>query len=102
MEIDDTIAEERVDLRPLIGLTRGLSVADIETIAIEAIRTHRRLVNRAQELYEALPESYQQGEASGGAQHLEYVKATIDMHAQMSILTTLVQILGYTPTVRDN
>lgn len=102
MEINDTNAEGNVELRPLIGLMRGLSLADLEALTIDAIRAHRSLVSKAQELFDALPNTYQIGEVCGGEQHLTYVRATIDMHAQMSVATTLVRILGYTPTVRDN
>lgn len=99
MDLEGTIADGPVDIRALIGLTRGLPAADIESLVVEGIGMHRRLVRHAQGLFEALPEPYRNGEAAGGPQHLEYVRATIDMHAQMSVVTTLLQILGYTPTV---
>jgi TraR antiactivator len=102
MAFDNSDAEERIELRPLVSLTRGLTLADLETITIDAIRTHRCLVDKAQSLFEALPDNCGTADASGGMQHLAYIKAAIDMHAQMSAVTTLVQLLGYMPNVHNN
>jgi hypothetical protein len=35
----------------------------------------------------------------GGPQHLRYIEASIEMHAQMSAVSTLISMLGYIPTV---
>ncbi len=42
------------------------------------------------------------GKAAGGVQHLEYIEAMIEMHAQMSALNTLLGILGYVPKIAVN
>lgn len=90
------------ELRPVIGLTRGLDTVDIETLTVNAIRLHRQLVEKAEQLFQALPADLKTGKAFGGEQHLEYVEAMIAMHAQMNVLDTLVRILGYIPNVSVN
>ncbi|MBO0128358.1 transcriptional repressor TraM [Agrobacterium sp. OT33] len=102
MEADVTTLTHEVELRPVVGLTLGLPVEDLETLTIDAIRSHRRLVERADELFQALPENYKSGEAAGGKQHLQYIEASIEMHAQMSALSTLLSVLGYIPKVSVN
>lgn len=86
----------------MIGLTRGLPSADIESLAVNAIRLHRQLVEKADKLFQVLPDDYKAGTATGGEQHLEYIEAMIEMHAQMSAVNTLVGILGYIPKVSVN
>lgn len=102
MESEDVTLSEGVELRPVVGLTLGLPPADLESLTVDAIRTHRRLVEKADELFQALPESYRSGELIGGPQHLRYIEASIEMHAQMSAVTTLISILGYIPKVTVN
>ncbi|MCM2452915.1 transcriptional repressor TraM [Agrobacterium vitis] len=102
MELEDAIVTNRVALRPLIGLTRGLPPADLEAITSDAIRTHRQLVEKADELFQALPETYKTGKEAGGPQHIRYIEASIEMHAQMSALNTLISILGFIPKVVVN
>lgn len=102
MELEDVTVTEAVELRPLIALTRGLPPADLETITIDAIRTHRQLVEKADELFQALPETYKTGKEAGGPQHVRYIEASIEMHAQMSAVSTLVSILGFIPNVVVN
>ncbi|TWF43440.1 transcriptional repressor TraM [Neorhizobium alkalisoli] len=88
-----------VDLRPLIGLLNGVSEPVIERLASDAVRKHRDLVERAETLFNDLPDDVKMGRQAAGEDHLAYLKATIDMHAQMSALTTLLKILGRTPSV---
>lgn len=102
MESEDVTVSKEVELGPVVGLTRGLPPADLENLTIDAIRTHRRLVEKADELFQALPEGYKSGELTGGPQHLCFIEASIEMHAQMSALTSLLSILGYVPKVTMN
>lgn len=90
------------ELRPVIGLTCGLATADVETLTVNAIRLHRRLLRKADQLFQALPEDYRTGKANGGVQHLEYIEAMIEMHAQMSAVNTLLGVLGYIPKMAAN
>ncbi len=87
------------ELRPVIGLTRGLTKPEVETLTVNAVRLHRQLVEKADQLFQALPDDFQKGKSTGGAQHLEYIEAMIEMHAQMGSLNTLIGVLGYIPKV---
>jgi hypothetical protein len=102
MESEDKTLFKGVELRPVVGLTRGLPPADLESLTVDAIRTHRRLVEKADELFQALPEGYKSGELTGGPQHLCFIEASIEMHAQMSAVSTLISVLGYIPKVTVN
>ncbi|MCM2476125.1 transcriptional repressor TraM (plasmid) [Agrobacterium vitis] len=102
MDLKDSAVSDTCELRPVIGLTRGLPSSDIETLAVNAIRLHRQLVEKADQLFQALPDDYKTGTAAGGAQHLEYIEAMIEMHAQMGAVNTLVGLLGYIPKVSVN
>ncbi|MHC1550173.1 transcriptional repressor TraM [Phyllobacterium sp. K27] len=99
MESEDATPKDKLELRAAIGLTRGLPLADLERLTITAVCTHRRLVEKADKLFKELPEEYQAGKVTGGADHLRYIEACLDMHAQMSVVNTLVGILGYIPKV---
>ncbi|RWC37734.1 MAG: transcriptional regulator [Mesorhizobium sp.] len=102
MESDDATLKEKFELRPIVGLTSGLPPTDLETLTIDAIRTHRRLVDKADQLFQALPEEYKSGNVIGGARHLFYIEASMEMHAQMSVVNTLISILGYIPKASVN
>ena len=102
MTPDALPSEDRLEMRPVYGLTQGLPKADLESLTVDAIRTHRRLVDEADQLFQALPEDYKSGKAAGGAQHLTYIQACMEMHAQMYVVNTLVTILGYIPKVTMN
>ncbi|MBY2973118.1 transcriptional repressor TraM [Rhizobium leguminosarum] len=102
MSSENETVTDTCELRPLIGLTRGLATADLETLTINAIRLHRQLVEKADKLFQVLPDDYKAGTATGGEQQLVYIEAMIEMHAQMSAVNTLVGILGYIPKVSVN
>lgn len=102
MDLKDSAVSDTFELRPVIGLTRGLPTSDIEILAVNAIRLHRKFVEKADEFFQALPEDYKTGKSVGGEQHLEYIEAMIEMHAQMSAVNTLVALLGYIPKVSVN
>ncbi|MBX4925701.1 MULTISPECIES: transcriptional repressor TraM [Rhizobium] len=102
MNSQDSAVSDTCELRPVIGLTRGLPTADLETLTINAIRLHRQLVEKADKLFRVLPDDYKAGTSTGGEQHLAYIVAMIEMHAQMSAVNTLVGILGYIPKVSVN
>jgi hypothetical protein len=102
MDLKDSAVSDICELRPVIGLTRGLPSSDIETLTVNAIRLHRQLVERADQLFQVLPDDIKTGKAAGGEQHLEYIEAMIEMHAQMSAVNTLVVLLGFIPKVSVN
>ncbi|UXN57815.1 transcriptional repressor TraM [Phyllobacterium zundukense] len=102
MDLATTTLEQRCEVRAVFGLTEGLSKADLESLTVEAIRTRRCLVEEADQLYQALPDDYRSGKTTGGAQHLEYIRARMDMHAQMYVVNTLITVLGHIPKVPVN
>ncbi|WP_434733103.1 transcriptional repressor TraM [Rhizobium sp. YTUHZ044] len=89
------------EIPAVIGLTRGISSGELETLTVDAIRSHRQRVERAQQLWELLPDAHE-GKTSGGTQHLAYVEAAMEMHGQMRVLHTLLNQLGYIPKVSVN
>ena len=102
MTSDVPTSEDKLEMRPVYGLTQGLPKADLESLTVDAIRTHRRLVDEADQLFQALPDTYKSGKAAVGAQHLIYIQACMEMHAQMYVVNTMVTILGYIPKVSVN
>lgn len=102
MDVDDMAAPGGGEVRPVIGLTRGLPIDDVELLTVKAIRLHRHLLEKADRLFQALPQEYKSETVAGGAQHLEYIEAMIEMHCQMGALNTLVGLLGYIPKVSVN
>ena len=99
MDFKESAASETCELRPVIGLTCGLAMADVESLTVNAIRLHRQLVVKAEQLFQALPDDYRTGKSTGGVQHLEYIEAMIEMHSQMSAVNTLIGVLGYVPKI---
>lgn len=99
MDRKDSLNAEAVDLKPLIGLLNGVPQPILDRLTREAIRDHRALLERAENLFNALPADIKAGKETGGDAHVAYLDATIKMHAQMSALTTMLDILGYTPEV---
>ncbi|MGE8106836.1 transcriptional repressor TraM [Allorhizobium sp. NPDC080224] len=102
MVSESTSSEEKMEIRAAVGLTQGLSKPDLESLTVDAIRIHRRLVGEADQLFQNLPDDYKSGKATGGTQHLSYIQACMEMHAQMYVVNTLVTILGYIPKVSVN
>lgn len=92
---DDTVSGNKVVLRPLIGLMNGLQPKEIERFVIEEIEKHRRLRDEAVQL-EGVLESQVPGESKVDANRA-YVSAMIAVHAQQTVVSTLLDILGYIP-----
>lgn len=88
-----------IDLRPIVGLLSNESEQVIEILTVGAIKKHRTLVDRAERMFQAAHAGDRDDEKGPGDAHLAYLEATIEMHAQMSALTTLLNILGRTPKV---
>jgi hypothetical protein len=92
---DDTVPGNKVVLRPLIGLMNGLQPNEIERFVIEEIEKHRRLRDEAVRL-EGVLESQVPGESKVAVSRA-YVSAMIAVHAQQTVVSTLLDILGYIP-----
>ena len=92
---DDTVSGNKVVLRPLIGLMNGLQPKEIERFVIEEIEKHRRLRDEAVQL-EGVLESQVPGESKVDVNRA-YVSAMIAVHAQQTVVSTLLDIVGYIP-----
>ncbi|WP_208245070.1 transcriptional repressor TraM (plasmid) [Rhizobium sp. T1470] len=99
MSYERNIITKDVDLPPLVGLLSSESEQTIEILTIGAIKKHRKLVDRAERLFQDVRASERKQEGEPDKAYLAYLDATIEMHAQMSALTTLLGILGRTPKV---
>ncbi|MGO4568721.1 transcriptional repressor TraM [Rhizobium sp. 2YAF20] len=92
--------EQKTILRPIIGLTENLPKDDLEWITIEAIKSHRRLRDMAEERWEQCRMAPLNPCAQTvGAARIAYISAMIDMHAQQTVLSTLLDVLGHIPSV---
>lgn len=89
-------------LRPVVGLAETLPKTDLEHITIEAIRKHRQLRDEAEALEASYCEPPSKTADTVGAARLAWVSAMIHMHAQQSLLSTLLDVLGYIPQVPDD
>lgn len=94
---DDTVSGNKLVLRPLIGLMNGREPKEIERFVIEEIEKHRRLRDEAVRL-EGVLESQVPGESKVDVNRA-YVSAMIAVHAQQTVVSTLLDILGYIPDV---
>jgi len=88
-----------LNLRPVVGLLQSIPEPVVEQLAMTAIKRHRDLLKITEELYRALPPEIQAGKKPAGVAHVKYLDAAIQMHSQMSALTTLLDILGRAPKV---
>ncbi|KRB49330.1 transcriptional regulator [Rhizobium sp. Root708] len=96
-ERDGIIAD--IDLRPIVGLLSNESEQVIEILTVGAIKKHRTLVDRAERLFQNTRAGGRDDAKEPSEAYLAYLDATIEMHAQMSVLTALLNILGRTPKV---
>jgi hypothetical protein len=94
------VSENKLVLRPLIGLMNGLEPKEIERFVVEEIEKHRRLRDEAVRL-EAMLGSEMAGEATSETNRA-YVSAMIAVHAQQTVVSTLLDILGYIPEMPAN
>ncbi|MBR0866674.1 transcriptional repressor TraM [Bradyrhizobium diazoefficiens] len=70
----------------------------LETIVVEAIYKHRFLRDIA-ELRHADSRRVAESDGSVGLARTAYIKAMIDVHARQTVLSTLLGVLGYVPTM---
>lgn len=96
-ERNDTTTD--MDLRPIIGLLSNESEQVVEILTVGAIKKHRTLVDRAERLFQIAHPDGGGADKEPSEAHVAYLEATIEMHAQMSALTTLLNLLGRTPKV---
>jgi hypothetical protein len=86
-------------LRPVVGLAETLPEKDLEHITIEVIRKHRRLRDQAEALESSYSDQASKSADTVGQAHLAWVSAMMQMHTQQTLLSTLLDVLGYIPEV---
>lgn len=89
-------------LRPVVGLAETLPKTDLEHIAVEAIRRHRQLRDEAEALEASYSEQPSKSADTVGPSRLAWVSAMIYMHTQQTLLSALLDVLGYIPDVPDD
>ena len=95
--------ERKALLRPIVGLATNLSRTDLERITVHAIKKHRLLrdIAESKELaLKALPLGGTDLDTAAAAR-LAYVDAMIEMHAQQTVVSTLLDVLGYVPNTKE-
>ena len=70
---------ENIESQIMADLLRPLSPAEIERLTVDAIVTHRRLIDEADRLYQAVPDAVASKNVNGNEQYVAYVKASLDM-----------------------
>lgn len=86
----------------MTDLLRPLSRLEIEQLTRDAIITHRRLVDAAEWLYQSMSDEQRSDPPDGDEQYFAYVKASLNMHAHMGVVDTLVNALGFIPEITVN
>ena len=89
------MSDTKLILRPLIGLMSGQSVEEVERHVVREIEKHRRLRDEAV-LLEAQVDAVPDPE-SAREEGRAYIAAMIAVHAQQTVVSTLLDILGYIP-----
>jgi hypothetical protein len=91
--------EHKPPLKPVVGLTENLPKKDLEHLTVEAIKEHRRLRDEAEALDTPYMENSKTTADTVGSARLAWVGAMIRMHAQQTLLSTLLDVLGYVPDI---
>lgn len=94
---DNSMPDTKITLRPLIGLMDGRSTCEVEYHVVQEVEKHRRLRNEAVMLEAQLIAESDTDAATAVGQ--AYVSAMIAVHAQQTVVSTLLDILGYIPEV---
>ena len=93
---EEVVAKNKMLLRPLIGLMHGKVAAEIERHTIEELAKHRRLRDEAVRLEAQMEQSDSEKDRVPEVERA-YVSAMIAVHAQQTVVSTLLDILGYIP-----
>lgn len=83
----------------MVGLAESLPKKDLEHITIEVIRNHRSLRDEAEALEKSHTDRQSTGADTIGPSRLAWVSAMMQMHTQQTLLSTLLDVLGYVPDV---
>lgn len=82
-------------------LLSELSIEELEPIAVEVIREHRRRLQRAQDLFEVLERNDEYPAAGAELVRLrqDYRMAMLNLYGEHQIVSLVVAALGYVPDV---
>lgn len=89
------MSDAKLILRPLIGLMNGQSPQMIEWHLVHEVEKYRRLREEASRLEAQLEAAGDQDSAEDTKR--AFVTAMIAVHAQQTVVSTLLDILGYLP-----
>ncbi len=89
------VSDIKLILRPLIGLMSDQPPEEIERHVVREIEKHRRLRNDAVMLEAKVDAATDSDTAREASQ--DYIQAMIAVHAQQTVVSTLIDILGYIP-----
>ncbi len=92
---DGPLSDTKLILRPLIGLMSDQPPEEIERHVVREIERHRRLRDEAVML-EAKVDAATDPDSVREATQV-YIAAMIAVHAQQTVVSTLLDILGYIP-----
>ncbi len=89
------VSDNKLTLRPLIGLLSDQPPEEIERHVVREIEKHRRLRNDALMVEAKIDAATDSDSAREAGQ--DYIQAMIAVHAQQTVVSTLLDILGYLP-----
>lgn len=89
------VSDNKLILRPLIGLMSDQPPEEIERHVVREIEKHRRLRNDAVMLEAKIDAAADLESVREASQ--DYIQAMIAVHAQQTVVSTLLDILGYIP-----
>ena len=89
------MSDNKLILRPLIGLMSDQPPEEIERHVVREIEKHRRLRSDAVMLEAKVSAATDSATAREANQ--DYIQAMIAVHAQQTVVSTLLDILGYIP-----
>jgi hypothetical protein len=92
---DGPVTDTKLILRPLIGLMDRQTPEQVEQHLVREMEKHRRLRDEAVVLEAHADET--SAEDDGGQADAAYITAMIAVHAQQTVVSTLLDILGYLP-----
>lgn len=102
MKRKTTTPSDEIASQLIADLLRPLSQAEIEHLARDAIITHRRLVDAAERLYQSMSEEQRSNPPHGDETYFSYVRASLEMHAHINVVDSLVNALGFIPEITVN
>ncbi|MBB6181805.1 transcriptional repressor TraM [Pseudorhizobium flavum] len=94
---DRPVADTKLILRPLIGLMSDQPSEEVERHVVREIEKHRRLRDDALMLEAKVDAAADPERAREATQ--AYITAMIAVHAQQTVVSTLLDILGYIPNM---